>query len=228
MTSILPATSDIRLDREPRIIQALTAGIGAPRAAQTSVTHGHANRDHIDYDARHVLPFLLDAFLAFPPDLRLGWFGTRADLLARFSLSWRALGFTAPIMVADGLGRLPAGTIRADIATIAVDAGAFVFDFAPAAAQETVADGLRAMAAAEDVHLENPLAIPRRFVAVNAVLNQWESLVASVVGAASAPLATRLRQGVRHRPTSLPAAILDRLHPGAAGIRTGPAPKSVA
>ena len=124
---------------------------------------------------------------------------------------------------ADWLGPdLPSGAAWAD--TIGAEAGAFVFDFGMPVGLEPalafVADGLRAMAAAEDVHLAQSMAAPRRFIGVNAVLNQWESLIGSVVGAASAPLATRLRQGLRTPPVTLPADILARLKPGNASRRT--------
>ncbi len=200
--------------------------------------HGRASRDRIDYDARHVLPFLADALVAYPRDLRLGWFGSRKDLLARFAVAWAALGFQHPIQVAAGaawLGPgLPDNAVWAPASAIGQQAQAFVFDFGMplgrpeesnlALAEEAplafVADGLRAMALAEDRHLLCPTAVPRRFIGVNAVHNQWEGLIGSVVGAASAPLATRLRQGLRHAPASLPRDILPQLQPGAASRRT--------
>ena len=221
------AIEEIRIDKGAAIyVGALRQAIGAPMTAPSHLLHGRTSRDRIDYDARHVVPFLVDALVAYPRDLRLGWFGARRDLLERFAVAWGALGFTTPIAVARGaewLGPdLPGNAIWAD--TIGSEAGAFVFDFGmpvgAAPALEFVADGLRAMAAAEDVHLAHPMAAPRRFIGVNAVLNQWESLIGSVVGAASAPLATRLRQGLRNPPVTLPADILARLKPGNASRRT--------
>ncbi len=228
---------EIRPDKGAAIyVGALRQAIGAPMTTPSHLLHGRVSRDRIDYDARHVVPFLVDALVAYPRDLRLGWFGARRDLLERFAVAWAALGFTAPIMVARGadwLGPdLPDKTIWAD--TIGTEAGAFVFDFgmpmdrAPGSrtpldqepALRFVADGLRAMAAAEDAHLTQSMAAQRRFIGVNAVLNQWESLMGSVVGAASAPLATRLRQGLRNPPVGLPADILARLKPGNASRRT--------
>ncbi len=222
------AIEEIRLDSGGRYATALRQAIGAPMQAPSHLLHGRASRDRIDYDARHVLPFLVDALVAYPRNLRLGWFGVRRDLLDRFAVAWAALGFSAPIMVAAGadwLGPdLPAGAIWADRAAIGTAAGAFVFDFGmpvgPEPALPFVVDGLRAMAAAEDVHLAQPLAAQRRFIGVNAVLNQWEGLIGSVVGAASAPLATRLRQGLRNPPVNLPTDILARLKPGNASRRT--------
>jgi hypothetical protein len=224
------AIEEIHLDNTTgTYVGALRQAIGAPMAAPSHLLHGRASRDRIDYDARHVLPFLVDALVAYPRDLRLGWFGARRDLLERFAVAWAALGFSVPISVARGaawLGPdLPPGTIWADRASIGVEAGAFVFDFGmpigPEPALAFVADGLRAMAAAEDAHLNHPMAAQRRFIGVNAVLNQWEGLMGSVVGAASAPLATRLRQGLRNPAITLPADILARLKPGNASRRTG-------
>ena len=214
------AIEEIRLDRElGRYPAALRAAIGAPMDTPTTLLHGRISRDRIDYDARHVLPFLVDALVAYPRDIRLGWFGTRKDLLQRFAVAWRALGFTVPVLVAAGAAWLgPDDVAFTDIAMIGREADAFVFDFGPGddAALEFVADGLRAMALAEDLHE----GAPRRFIGVNAVHNQWEGLIGCVVGAASAPLATRLRQGLRLPPVLLPADILAKLHAGNASVRT--------
>ena len=232
------AVEEIRLDAKPSYPDALRAAIGAPMCQPSHLLHGRATRDRIDYDARHVLPFLVDALVAFPRDLRLGWFGSRKDLLSRFAVAWAALGFHQPILVANGadwLGpALPANAVWRPAADIGRNAQAFVFDFgmplgrppdsnlalAEEASLAFVADGLRAMAQAEDQHLLCPTAAPRRFIGVNAVHNQWEGLIGSVVGAVIAPLATRLRQGLRLPPVTLPADILPRLYPGNASLRT--------
>ncbi len=232
------AVEETRLGGKPRFPEALRAAIGAPMRQPSHLLHGRASRDRIDYDARHVLPFLADALVAYPRDLRLGWFGSRKDLLARFALAWAALGFQQPIQVAAGadwLGpSLPDNAAWSPVGAIGQQAQAFVFDFGmplgrPAesnlalgeeAPLAFVAAGLRAMALAEDRHLTCPTAAPRRFIGVNAVHNQWEGLIGSVVGAASAPLATRLRQGLRLPPVALPCDILPQLHPGAASERT--------
>lgn len=219
---------DIRLDDAPaRYRAALLQAVGTPMPAPSTLVQSRATRELVDYDARHVVPFLIDALVAYPRNTRLGWFGGRRELLDRFATAWHGLGFTAPILVAEGadwLGAtLPAPAQAAALERIGQEADAFVFDFAPPLqgepTQEFVAAGLRAMAAAEDAHLARPLAERRRFIGVNAVHNQWESLVGSIVGAATAPLATRLRQGLRNPPVTLPADLLPRLLPGNAGRR---------
>ena len=215
------AIEDFRLSDGAIYRRALQAAIGAPMAAPSTALLGRATRDRIDYDARHVIPFLIDALAAYPRDLKLGWFGSRKDLLHRFAVAWNLLGFSAPIQVATGPDwpDLPENAVWTATDAIGRDAAAFVFDFG-LPVPDFVPDGLRAMAAAEDLHLANPLAAPRRFIGVNAVHNQWEGLIGSVVGAASAPLATRLRQGLRLPPAALPADILPRLHGGNASVRT--------
>jgi hypothetical protein len=134
---------------------------------------------------------VIDALCSAPPGTVLGWLAANTELLDRVRAAWPVLGFTRPILAG------------ADAAQIIAAADMLVFDFTatdrdgpvPAA----IAAAFRRAVAAERMRLDNHP--PRRFIAVNAVGNAAEPLVAARIGATLAPFSTRLRQGfVRPRP----------------------------
>jgi hypothetical protein len=171
-----------------------------------------AEYDRISYETAHVLPFLIDIFASYPRDAQIGWFGLRRDLLAGFSIAWQSMGFSLPVLVAAGadwLGPdLPSFCVWMDGRQLERQSNAFVFDWGgPTSADDHgidpgddparifVARNFRRMARAESTHLRDPSALARRFVGVNAVLNRFESLICTHIGAARSPRATRIRQG---------------------------------
>ncbi len=112
------AIEEIRLPAGPsRYQQSLHAAIGEAMPELSSLGYLSANYDRVGYDSRHVIPFLVDALSSYRRDISLGWIGASPDLLRRFALAWRELGFVGPILVpgeaapiarilrAGGLGR---------------------------------------------------------------------------------------------------------------------------
>lgn len=253
------AVEEIRLDARPPYEAALEGAIGAPQTEPARLLMAAQTVDRVSYDPRHVLPFLLDPLASHPRTTVLGWFGSRPELLGLLAGAWAALGFTGPILVAEGAPwaarGLPPGAVRAASAEIAERADVLVFDFAlpegcdcvlPPGESELppalhfVAAGLHAMLAAEEAR--DPELPARRFIGVNAIHNRFEALMRSRIGAARAPLATRIRQGLLiRRPPGAAAAeagtlpapgdgVLDiqaMLLPGEAGERDGSAIRPV-
>ena len=113
-------------------LHALHKAVGEPMR-ELSTLALTSSYDRIGYDSRHVLPFLLDAFTAYPRGVSVAWFGAREDLLLRFATAWRELGQTGEILVshsADWLpARLPSGCRRDSGAAIIEVADILVFDF---------------------------------------------------------------------------------------------------
>lgn len=216
-------------------IRGLRAAIGAEMTQPSELLAGY---DKPDYEASHVLPFLTDILASYPRDSRIGWFGSRRDTLVGFAEAWRAAGFVQPILVAedaDWLGpELPANCAWTSDKAIEQQARLFVFDWGVPVgeqrlegeeypANQFVSRGFRHMVRGERHRLMRSAAAPRRFIGLNAVLNRFETLVNSHIGAVRAPLATRIRQGYLLPPTPAAAKdLLPVLHVGT-GRRDGPA-----
>jgi len=213
---------EIRLDEQLAAHRnALAAAVPRAMTTPSHAAFGAATFGRTDYDAAHVAPFVIDALCCQPPGTRLGWFATRADLLARVAASWPVMGFSRSVQVAvhDALPQaaLPPGAVATDTAEIAGDADVLVFDFAltdalrngttlamdddPAVA--AVLGAFRACVAAEQQRSAAGMPL-RRFIAVNAINNPIERIVTARIGAPMSPFAARLRQGFMVRPPPPP------------------------
>ena len=201
---------EIRLaDDRGHYVGALRSAIGEAMQAPTEIAYNTASYDKVGYDSRHVVPFLVDALSCYERSTVVGWIGVEPALLDRFALAWRELGFTGDLLLPDEASWLPAeaasGCRRTPMTEIARAAGVLVIDFGPrpvgaaAPAPEPVQDRVVAwfehLVAAERERLSGVGSLPRRFVVVNAVHGRFESIVQESIGAAAAPIATRMRQG---------------------------------
>jgi len=192
-------------------IAGLDSAIVGELVEPLEVTYAGPTYDTVDYEECHVLPFVTDIFASYPRDTQVGWFPTRPILLEAFAAAFRRMGFENPVLVAHGAewigADLPAGCAWMDPLEILEQATAFVFDFGqsqpsadepahqPYAASVFVALWFRRAARAESELLADDGVLPRRFVAVNAIHNRFESMVGQYINAARSPMASRIRQG---------------------------------
>lgn len=222
----LPDAAIEEVPLQPAYPAALAAVIAAPQDAAARIHYGPPSYNRIAPRAEQVLPFLLDSLSCYAPATRLGWFAGDASLLDGLARAWPLLGFTTPILLAEGapgLATPPAHTQRAAAAEIAARADIFGFDFTDptdAAAAGFTHAGFQAMTYAEAQRLRAGGGPPRRFIAVNSVHSDAEQLVSRRIGAAMAPIATWIRQGFVPVPQpGGPRDLLAGLLPGAAGAR---------
>ena len=222
--------------RDDLYVGALRAAIDGEMLGSSSFAYVRETFDHIGYNPNHVVPFLADALVCYPRNARLGWFGSRRDLLVRFAKAWEAMGFSSPILVGAGaewLGALPSNALFASPPDMASDADVFVFDFGlpaqitpnaqmlpgTARALRYVATGLRGITRVERDRLEHQSAPLRRLIAVNAVHSRFETLTQSCIGAPLAPISTRLRQGFVVKRPEAAMSLLPLFAVGDAGKR---------
>ena len=222
---------------------ALQSAIGESMREPSELRFTPDAYDRIEYDPKHVLPFLSDIFVNYPRNTKLGWFGARRELLDLFCITWRTLGYSEPILLDEQAvvgKKLPAIVKRVDRRHISEAAEVFVFDFGspeetasePQAAADlapglaTVVSGFHAMTRAERRRLASGSGLPRRFITINAIHNRFEQLVREAIAAAQAPIATRMRQGYLLPP--MPRKLLAMMPVGGAGIREGPVVRSAA
>ena len=182
---------EIRLSERRLIgyVEAVSKVIGPPLAEPYVASYSAQSFGKVDYDWRHVLPFLIDIFSSAPRSLRIGWFGIRRSSAEAFARILHDLEFQAPLLVplalAEKVGLIASPLIEVDqITEIAQAADAFITDFgAPdgnppedlSRGSEGVIIGclLRALMA-EHARMGKGGLPTRRFVAINAINNPFE------------------------------------------------------
>ncbi len=231
---------EIRLEgQHSSYANSLRAAIGEPMPEPTKIAYREESYDKVGYDPRHVVPFLIDAFSCYPRTTRIGWVGIDPGLLDLFTAAWEQIGCTGGVQVpteATWLRNAPNHRCRPVPFTDLADAAdGFVIDFGPRPASEEagpaaaarklairqVESWFRRLVMAERQRLEDKIEAPRRFIVVNAVHGRFESQVRARIGAAAAPIATRLRQGFVLPAEKQARSLLPVLETGPAGRRTG-------
>lgn len=207
-----------------------------PRLRQPLVAHyTDGSFDAESYDARHVVPFLIDLLCSYPKNTVIGWHGARIDTLRIFARAWNSLGFERPILVDNSFVDLASFATVLDTRLVPADAvreraTVFVLDFgkterlrsdaAEGHEQKAVAQRLLDIVATERRRFVEggPL---RKIVTIGAINNEYETLVARHVAAGYVPFSTRIRQGYILLPFQGEQNWLPALKPGEAGIRSG-------
>jgi hypothetical protein len=213
---------EIRLREDPSAvyISSLHKAIGSPLETVPEVSYADGFYNHIDYDPRHLLPFLADLFVCLPKSTNVAWTGGRSETLRLFAQVWTSLGFTGRILVDEGQVRDGAlisvdAAHLVDLETILRDADLFVFDFGnpnmntsqsedmtlPTSLQDALGRILfRAITAEHDRFRQgDPL---RHLIAVNAICNDYENIFTELVAAGLTPFSTRMRHGYAFPPVS--------------------------
>ncbi|HEY1727965.1 MAG TPA: hypothetical protein VGG22_06315 [Candidatus Baltobacteraceae bacterium] len=214
---------------------ALQSAIDAPLDKPTTTGYSSTSFNHLDYPIEHVAPFLADSLASYPRDTVLGWSGAKRSLLRRFARVWKALGFSAPIMVfadAKWLGPdLPVNCVWMPWEEAIERATVFVFDWGkpdegPPLAEwlfqndpiiQHVTRDFRRAVRSERYRVERNPSAARRFIGINAICNSVEGVFNNNVGAALTPLATHIRQGFLNATPS--DELLSALYIGQAGNR---------
>lgn len=216
-------------------IGALQSAIGAPLETPPVAEYFSESYGKVDYDPRHVLPFLADIFVCAERSTVIGWSGVRHQTLEMFASVWRALGFTQPIIIdrqsveTKGFATVPSVELVSREDFLA-RAHAFVIDFGSAgdgpelSAAQSKALGriLLQIVKAERARLSQGGAL-RRIVSLNAIHTPHESLILSQVAAGLTPFATRMRHGFILPPVEGVQDWISELHVGDAAVQDGAA-----
>jgi len=231
---------EIRLDPPPTqiYVDALKKAIGAPLTQPTTARYVGETFNCVDYDPRHVTPFLADMFVASPRGIRLTWYGLRAATLRLFSQVWADLGFHNRVVLdreynvfdAEDLDRLAVELVASADAIASADV--FIFDFGGPEPLNTSATertrhaqrilGMRRafvrVLRAEHARMrsEQP---PRRVLALNVIHNELERLVCQFLTFSLSPFSGRMRHGFVRPPSSGKQDWLASLHVGDVGVR---------
>jgi hypothetical protein len=235
---------EIRLDRTRNsvYVSALETVIGAQMAEPDTVGYIPETYDKVTYAPPHVLPFLADIFVNAPPGFSIAWIGGNPEMLRLFSALWRKMEMGGKLLVWDGLADMLGGALLSQEKIASLDAlfeaaDAFVFDYCIGEGKmgqgEAPAPGTpesQALLSVKYVFLDlvglerQRIAAarpPRRFVAVNAINNSFETLVTSFVGAARSPFSARIRQGFVVAAETGPLDWTAKMVVGHTGVRFG-------
>lgn len=226
---------EVRLAANPAsvYVQALRDVIGDPLAAPKVVTYTGETYNKVDYDPRHLMPFLADMFVSMPRTFNLAWYGAREETLRLFGGIWERLSFTGRILFDEPLLEQYHTTSIHHVSTpeILNEADVFLFDFGglPSSARGSSATdhvegelrrSFRRIVRDERRRLSSGVAA-RRLIALNAINNEYERFVCGFVAAAATPFATRMRHGFVLPPSTAREDWLPLLAIGEAGIRVG-------
>ncbi len=217
-------------------VQALSEAIGDPLARPNVVQYTGETYNKVDYDARHLLPFLADMFVTMPRTSNVAWYGIRAETLSLFATIWDRLNFTGMIFSSSPALQRPIATSaisQISSQQILKDANAYIFDFGGLppvdhAIDEIVADlrrRFRQVVRAERRRVSEG-GTPRRIIALNAINNEYEGFVCGSVAAAATPFSTHMRHGFVLPTITTREEWLPLLSVGEAGIRVGSQIKS--
>ena len=231
---------EVRLAEDPAsvYVQALREVIGDRQTVPNIVKYTGETYNTVDYDRRHLLPFLADMFVSMPRASNLGWYGARDETLQSFASIWEKLDFTGKILLAT---EEPAESPHDEHTTAAISqvslaeqlaqADVFVFDFGglpPAERKPGVLDPVSGelfrsfrRVVLEEWRRHAAGEARRRFIALNAINNEYESFVCSFLAAAATPFSTHMRHGFVLPPDKLWGNWLPILSIGEAGIRDG-------
>ena len=221
---------EISLRRPTFCVASLDKIIGARQAEPMIVEYSERTYDRSNYDARHIMPFLLDLFVSTEKTADICWAGGRADTLRLFVEAWSTLGFSGRIlidqaMLSEGFIAVP-GTTLVEKHELNRLVTAFVFDFGPPKPIDDEpmiplslrrALGRGFVAAAQSEHERLALGLsPRRIIMLNTINTFYEGLFEHLNGNYG-PFSTRLRHGFFRPLDPGGQHLLDRVRPGSAG-----------
>jgi hypothetical protein len=227
---------EVRLDDNSigNYVNALKTAIGGKLVSPYRAWYATAHFDKGAYDARHVLPFLVDVFSAAPTDLVIGWCGAECTMLEVFAKAWRLAGFKSEILLwTDDTTVAFPGVRTVSSEEFCEKPDAFIFDYGnprEGADAKTMWDCRRALArrflvtVGEEEKRRQAGKQLRRFIGVNAVNTSFEGFFTSLIGASATPFSSRMRHGFILPPDE---DVMGKLSVGDGGRKTANGIKSL-
>jgi len=201
---------EVRLGRDDvfsRYLKGLETAIPAAQPEVYESAYRAESYGRLAYRRAHVLPFVMDLVAPFPRGSRVLYMGARVDMFRDFLDAHTAISGDAPVLVpdfADWLPDLPkVRRMHADEAARAADLLIFEFgageeETALSAEQRRRLSAVRrgfVISAAEEQKRVDGGGSRRRVIAINAIHNEFEAIVANHVAFTLTPFASRVRHG---------------------------------
>lgn len=190
-------------------LPALRAALPVPQAEPARAAYRSDSYNHLDYDWRVALPFLLDAVSSCPPTEVIGYAGVGSRFLEGFATGLAQMLPGARILALDAQAAEGLPNVEAvDWADWQSRPGLFLFEIGQLEGETARSSALRS---AEVISLFDRLTQSRaggpatRIIAVNAVHTDFEGVLDRGASCPPAPFGSRIRQGYLKRP--LPAVL---------------------
>jgi hypothetical protein len=194
-------------------IGALEAATTEPLSSLLEIKYNYpVYWDKIDYDPRHVLPFLLDMLVCAPASVRISYFGGHKVMFDLLRGALRRIGLENTLLVT------PANAVRLGLAAddpslatpdqvfaadtlifdwVTLEGKAVTCNMSPAntALVDDLVRSFHKLVDAERARSRAGSAPPRQVVMINALENRFEVLVRDYIDYARTPFSSRLRHG---------------------------------
>ncbi len=227
---------EVRLNhgRDRAYLAGISASILTPQLLPTHSAYVADTYNKVTYSASHVLPFLADIFVNAPPRTSIGWVGSNPELHRMFATIWKKIDAEARLVAfepqSDLYGLKLSGDHAASLEELNSQVDAVIFDYNAVSAgieqskSEKMLDGIRsAFIQLVDMEQERLSTgrLPRRFVAVNAIHNSFESMTNHLLHTARTPFSSRIRQGfvVKRLEPGKEGSWIDSMSVGEAGMK---------
>lgn len=224
---------EIRLDRDTSYERFTTGLAAAMEPAKES--YSSTNLDwhlyyDLSYDLCHTLPFVCDQLLTYPRSTAVMLVASRPEFVSRFTTAWRAMGFTGPVLIPSECTNLPKrqpGIETGAFSELVGRADLFIFEFGLASQtqEEVVRIGrltspsdtkclktvvrLFALAASTEPETRpRGRRLPRRFIGINVIYNQFWPLFTDHIAANINPFCSQVLSGIPRQDSSLKGTIL--------------------
>ena len=86
-------------------LRALRETIGDPLTMPLRSEYKIESYNKVDYDPKHLLPFLTDMFASMPRNSDVAWYGARIETLRLFAAAWSKMQFTGRIFGSGSVAR---------------------------------------------------------------------------------------------------------------------------
>ena len=212
---------EIRLDRDTayeRFVTGISAAMEpATEPYRTTNLEWHLFED-LSYDLLHTLPFVCDQVLTYPRNTQLMFVGARPELLRRFAVAWKAMGFVGTLLVPDECEGLPTDipcVERGSFSDLQRRTDLFIFEFGLASQELNDPPRVgRDYNATDEYHLRaierlfrlaastegetRPAGkrMARRFIGVNVIYNRYWPLFTDYIGTNINPFCGQILAGI--------------------------------
>jgi SAM-dependent methyltransferase len=188
-----------------RYLSGLEAAVTTPQTEKYESSYRSETFNELGYRRSHVLPFVIDLLAAYPAGTKVLYAGARVDMGAGIAAACKAMGTGFQIIAPSDfawLGGVEGVTTMSQDKALA-EADILIFEFGvgePGAAVDGEAKARlsavrRVLLAVQLLEQSGSITRRRRVMAINAIHNEFESLITGIVAFTLTPFSSHIRHG---------------------------------